>query len=194
MNKPTCWCCRKESTIYDSGLCFDCWSWAETHINGDASEQGIRAAWREAHPDGKVVQTDIGPVHVFAVAPDQVSVTIEPFTLNGIAYAQVHAAVKRSKGADAAFWRVTSGIWLQRVLGGGGTAKAHTAAYHAAAQAADEATRNDERWLTVGAALHFDSEIETHRRNILAEQEKIAALIEAQRAFLREKFIEEAEA
>lgn len=194
MTRKTCWCCSKEESIFDSGLCFPCWSWAETHVQGGASEQAIRLAWREAHPDFKIVQTQIGQAIVRAVAPDEVNIEIVPFTLNGIAYDGVYVGVKRYNREGATIWNASSGIYLRRESGGDGTDKARRAVYDAAYFAAAEAAKDDERWLTVGAATHFDSEIEYHRRKIQDEGEEIERLVEAQKTFLRAKLIEEAQA
>jgi hypothetical protein len=190
MTRKTCWCCSKEEEVFESELCFPCWSWAETHLQSGASEQAIRLAWREAHPDFKTVQTQIGPAKVRAVAPNEVNVEIAPFTLNGIAYNRVYIAANRNN-AGAFLWRVSSAVYLSRETGGDGTDKARRAVYDAALFAAAEATKDDERWLTVGAATHFDREIEHHRRKIQDEGEEIERLVEAQRTFLRAKLIEE---
>lgn len=43
-----CWLCQGYHLIYESQLCFECYSWAETNTPADATEEQIKEAYAKA--------------------------------------------------------------------------------------------------------------------------------------------------
>lgn len=92
-----CWCCDQAKLIFDSGLCFECSSWAGTHASG-ANAKAIRRAWQEAHVKHVYVP---GKIVEFAWGYDQTNIDYFVITKRTGQFVSLQAIAQKNTDLDS---------------------------------------------------------------------------------------------